>query len=169
VTGYDDGVVRLWDAADGARGPVLRGHREAVYAVAFSPRGDRVITGSTDTTARVWSAATGRELADLPGGGGIVNHAEFSPDGRFAVTAAAGGTVRIWDLDTARSIATVRMRPRGTAAFAPHGRDLLLVAADGPRIYRCEVCASYDDLLAVARRRAGRALSPAERARYLRE
>ena len=57
VTGSDDKTARLWDlkAADPAAQPVvLKGHEDAVSAVAFSPDNRWVVTGSWDKTARLW-------------------------------------------------------------------------------------------------------------------
>jgi WD40 repeat protein len=46
---------------------VLKGHNAEVYAVAFTPDGQRVVTGSFDQTAKLWSVASGREIAPLTG------------------------------------------------------------------------------------------------------
>src|SRR5262249_24589130 len=41
----------------------LKGHKGAVYAVAYSPEGSTLATGSGDMTVKLWDAATGREQA----------------------------------------------------------------------------------------------------------
>jgi WD40 repeat protein len=59
--------LRLWDlrAKDPAANPVvLRGHDEAVLAVAISPDNRRVVTGSQDKTARPWLLQV-EDLIDL--------------------------------------------------------------------------------------------------------
>jgi WD40 repeat protein len=43
---YPDNNARLWDAATGRLLAVLAGHKSAIYAVAFSPDGQRVATAS---------------------------------------------------------------------------------------------------------------------------
>ena len=48
------GVVKLWDAATGKELLTLRGHAGGVFAVAFSPDGQRLATGSSDKTIKVW-------------------------------------------------------------------------------------------------------------------
>ena len=44
---------------------VLRGHKDAVGSVAFSPSGDHIVTGSSDHTARIWKASWPVMLAYL--------------------------------------------------------------------------------------------------------
>ncbi|HEX2301333.1 MAG TPA: pentapeptide repeat-containing protein, partial [Pseudonocardiaceae bacterium] len=43
----------------------LTGHGGAVWAVAWSPEGTRLLTGSADTTARVWDASSGLPVGSL--------------------------------------------------------------------------------------------------------
>ena len=47
----------------------LEGHANALYAVAFSPDGSRVLTGSGDNTARLWGAARRDSRHAQPGAG----------------------------------------------------------------------------------------------------
>src|SRR5262249_25095678 len=51
-------TVALWDTATAAELAQLRGHRDLVADLAFSPDGSSLASGSLDTTALVW---------DLPG------------------------------------------------------------------------------------------------------
>jgi WD40 repeat protein len=54
--------------------------------------------------------------------------------------------------------------------FSPAGSSIVSGSEDQTvRIWRCEVCAPIDELLDLARERALRDLTPAERARFLHE
>src|SRR5258708_7893283 len=75
----------------------LRGHREAVGSVAFSPDGLRIVTGSDDQTAKVWEAASGRELLTLKGHSARIYSVAFSPDGGRIVTGSDDQTAKLWD------------------------------------------------------------------------
>ncbi|KAJ7593502.1 WD40-repeat-containing domain protein, partial [Mycena floridula] len=57
VSGSADGAVCIWDieTAKVVVGP-LQGHHGAVYSVAYSPDGLRILSGSSDKTIRVWNA-----------------------------------------------------------------------------------------------------------------
>ncbi|HEU0235539.1 MAG TPA: WD40 repeat domain-containing protein, partial [Candidatus Limnocylindrales bacterium] len=53
-------------------------------------------------------------------------------------------------------------------AFSPDGRRLVTADwADRVRVFDCGICGSVDDLLRMARARAGRGLTPTERSAYL--
>ena len=55
--------MRLWDADTGQPiGAPLTGHTDAVYSVAFSPDGHRIVSGSADNTLRLWDADTGQPI-----------------------------------------------------------------------------------------------------------
>lgn len=47
----------------------LTRHSDAVYSVAFSPDGTRIVSGSADRLVKICDAATGREVSSLMGGG----------------------------------------------------------------------------------------------------
>src|SRR4051812_16334900 len=76
----------LVPAADEPAGVVaaLRGHSEAVYAVAFTPDGKFVVTGSFDKTLKAWESSTGKELKTFGGPQGhqnLVLSLAFNADG----------------------------------------------------------------------------------------
>jgi WD40 repeat protein len=114
-------AVRLFDVKTGGVVSELRGHREEVRAVAFSPDGRWIVTASLDRTARIWEAATGRTMAQLRGHGAAVATASFSPDGVGVLTAAADGSARIYDCE---ACATVEQLLAAVPGHLSRGRDL---------------------------------------------
>src|SRR5262245_2832646 len=60
----------------------LEGHTEPVYAVAWSPDGQMLVTASFDNTVRLWDAATRKELHKFDGHESLVLAAAFRPDGQ---------------------------------------------------------------------------------------
>jgi WD40 repeat protein len=76
----------------------LRGHEQAIGAVAFSPDGTLVATASRDGNGRVWRAdGTGEPLVLRHEA--EVNAVAFSPDGTRVATASNDGTARVWRVD----------------------------------------------------------------------
>jgi WD40 repeat protein len=78
---HDVGTVVLWDVAKRQQVGTLRGHRERVYDVAFSPDGEWIATGSLDYTAQIWETRTGQRVATLSGSASPAFRVQWSPTG----------------------------------------------------------------------------------------
>jgi len=119
--------VFLWDAETGALLRTLIGHTGAVYSVAFSPGGKRVLTGSSDFTAKLWDAETGQEIRSFLGHVGEVWSVAFSPDGTQILTGSSNFTAKLWDAETGQEIRTFGGHLGGvlSVAFSPDGTQIL--------------------------------------------
>lgn len=154
----DDRIVRLWNLNDGheMRFPVaadrlgafldLAGpiHRGLVWAAAFSPQGDQVVTVGGDS-ARLWDVRKDvpiaeRELMSFSPHGAVAS-AEYSPDGKYVVTGSWDNTARVWDAATGqvvrrlgRELEKPQDEHRGrvnSAIFSPDGLNVLTASDDG--------------------------------------
>jgi WD40 repeat protein len=77
----------------------LRGHDDAVSAVAISSDNRWIVTGSWDTTARLWDLSAKDPAANpivLRGHEERVHAVAISPDNRWVVTGSADKTARLW-------------------------------------------------------------------------
>ncbi len=99
AVGCNDGTVRLWDVKQRAAGPVMRGHRDGVRDVAFSPDGRWLASAGegSDRTVRVWDVETRTLARVLEGHASTVYCLAFRPDGRVLASGSTDGTVRVWD------------------------------------------------------------------------
>lgn len=115
-SGSYDRTVRVWPAYSADVGPsagtdlvkTLKGHREAVRALACFPRrqatssnramGPYVFSGSDDTHVRVWNAATFECVEVL--GGHHDNVRVLTVDDRHLYSGSWDKTIRIWDLES---------------------------------------------------------------------
>lgn len=105
---------------------LLEGHREAVWALAWSGDGGTLLSGSRDKTARLWDVKAGTMARQLEGMNQEVRAVAFVP-GMEAGVLGAGTGLRFWDLVSGRE----SMRLTGhTAAI-----KCLLAAPDGKRVY----------------------------------
>jgi WD40 repeat protein len=89
----------------------LRGHRDQVSGLAFSPDGKILASGDYQGFAKLWDVATGSERATLIGGRSGWGPLAFSPDGK--VLAFSGGqssdaTVTVWEVATGRKLTTLQ-------------------------------------------------------------
>nr|VFJ73160.1 MAG: WD40 repeat [Candidatus Kentron sp. FW] len=100
LSGSSDKTARLWDTKTGKTIEILRGHRERIYAVAFSSPdkkgGERLVTGSWDHTLRLWDG-DGNSVKVLAGHTDKVLAAAFTPDGRYLLSGSWDQTIRLWD------------------------------------------------------------------------
>lgn len=161
----DDGMARQWDPISGDAGPILEGHTGGILEQAFSPDGRQVATASFDGTAIVWDVASGDPVFELVGHTGVVTDVEASPNGSRWMTGSVDGTVRIWDAATGVTLLTLEAQTEGPGLrLAFLDDDRIAVAGNAEiRIYTLDV----EDLLAIARERATRSLTPAECRQYL--
>ncbi len=66
ASSHGDMRVFFWDVASGRQLLTLPAHDNAIYAAAFSPDGQRLVTASGDNTARIWTAFPWRST-EYPG------------------------------------------------------------------------------------------------------
>ena len=111
----------------------LRGHKDVVWCVAFSPDGKRLVSGSKDKTLMIWDMDAGQEPRLLAGHGEDVVSVAFSPDGNLIASASHDKTVRLWDAATGR----LQHKPLEghtnyvrCVAFSPDGRRCVTGSAD---------------------------------------
>jgi WD40 repeat protein len=125
------GHVRLWEI--GSKEPrAFTGHADSIYALAFNPAGDRLVTASYDRLLELWDVASGKELRPFKHHTGAVFAAAFSPDGKTLVSAAADQTVKLWNVETGQRIATLTEATKGlnAVAFHPKGHEFAAAGTD---------------------------------------
>jgi hypothetical protein len=95
-----DGVVRVWDARDGALLATLSERGEWAGGLAFSPDGGRLAAAWRDGSLQVWDVQTWREVRSRAIRPGPVWLAAFSPGGKRLATYGPDGmrvTTDFWD------------------------------------------------------------------------
>ena len=134
LSGSSDKTLKPWDAATGELLRTFEGHSRAVWSVAFSPDGARVLSGSRDKTLKLWDAATGALLRNFDGHSGLVTSVAFSADASRIASGSSDTTARIWHAATGAQLALLiggrdgqwlAMAPAGFFAASRKGTDML--------------------------------------------
>ena len=102
-TTCQDGVVRVWNVADGSLVRTLSGHTDGIRSVHFSRDGHRMTTASLDNTFRIWDAEFGLPLSEfLTGqGGSNLSVAEFADnDRRLLAFSNMSKGLSLWPVET---------------------------------------------------------------------
>jgi WD40 repeat protein len=116
--------VRLYQS-DGRTQMELKGHRDFVSGLAFSPDLRMLATGSMDGTIKIWNTSTGQHIFDLPGHMQEVTDVAFSQDGKTLASVALHESVKLWHLETQRELLSIEMPKAGAFIdFTGNGRHL---------------------------------------------
>ena len=128
--GGDDHIVRLWNVLDQKFVSQLRGHREAIRGLAFSPDASRLATVAQDGQIHFWNVRDGRLLRSLNEPVRGTRQITFQPDGsRFAVC-GFDKNVHVYDSATYRLLATLPAHDTNNEAIA-YSADGSLLAVGG--------------------------------------
>ncbi len=106
AAGADDAVY-LWDTRAGWAKRTLKGHRDAVIGVAFTPDSATLISAGRDGEVRFWDLPDGQIGRTLDAGGKALNDMSLSADGSTLATVDADGVVRVFDVQSGDLLQTI--------------------------------------------------------------
>ena len=116
-----------------------------------------MLTVGRDQDARLWDVATGQPLRELRAHVAAAGAAAFSFDSRWIVTAGVA-SAGVWETSTGSPLPPLRGH-RGplTGAFFTRGDRIVTTGSDGTvRTYRCLLCGSTEQVVALAKAREAR-------------
>ncbi|GAB4435823.1 MAG: hypothetical protein Kow00120_02760 [Anaerolineae bacterium] len=145
AAGYEDGTVRLWDAAGDAEQTPLAGepHAAAVTALAaiqpdaaalgLTEAQPRLASGDAAGTVIFWDPVAQAQLATVAAHDDAVISMAFSVDGTLLATAGADGAVKLWNAATGAEIAVITQFSGAVTSLAFNAQGDLLTtgSADG--------------------------------------
>ncbi len=126
----DDNVLWIMDLRSGQT-HALKGHRNMVNGIGFSPDGARLASASSDGTVRVWDCASTSCLAVLTAHPESAEDVSFSPDGATLASVGALQSLKLWNTATWREVLSIPFPEGGSfLSFSPDGRRLAVTIAN---------------------------------------
>lgn len=134
VTVLNNGVIKLWNLADGRELGAFTAGPGRTSAAAFLSDGKLLATSSENGFVKLWDASTLQERAILKGHLLGVHSLGVSPDGSRLVSGSnAREAVKLWDLSSGRELLNLSGDGElfNQMIFSPDGRLLLSVPSRG--------------------------------------
>ena len=75
---------------------VFNGHKDEVFAVAFSPDGKFLVSGSSDNKVKLWSVGNQSPVHNFKDHKDLINSVVFSRDGNYFLSGSSDNTVKLW-------------------------------------------------------------------------
>lgn len=97
VSGGTDRHLKSWQVADGQQGMSLRGFRDVIYGLAYSPSGDLVAAAcGSDSFIMFWDPESGDMIGTLDDPRGEMLNVNFSPNAEYLASSNNLGEVIVW-------------------------------------------------------------------------
>ena len=146
ATGSYNGILKLWDVANGTITYTLQAHSDIIRKICFSPDGKLLASAGDDAYIRIWDVRDGRKLATLGGHTGKVYSLSFRPDGSLLASGGEDTTIRLWDLSTQREFARLHGHTESVFCleFSPDG--LIVASGSGDTMIKLWNIAEHQEI-----------------------
>ena len=137
ASGGHDGV-RLWNATtkqQGLRGKIgqylptlmLKGHKDDISTLAFSPDGKMLLSGSDDGTIRAWDTITGRQQFICPGHTSEISELAASEERNALISVHSWKSQLLhWDINVGHHLSGYYFKNKSPQAISPDAKMLTL-------------------------------------------
>jgi len=127
-------TVEIWDPLNKEMALLLRGHKDRIYAVSWSPDGKRLASAGFDGLILVWDAMTGDNILILRGHdpGKWIGTVAWDPDSKLLASGGFNQKVKVWDTSTGHELHSLDGHTGAvfSVAWAPDGRRIVSGSKD---------------------------------------
>ncbi|MBI4851329.1 MAG: serine/threonine protein kinase [Acidobacteria bacterium] len=99
ATGGKDSTIRLWDVTSRSELALLEGHEASIRTIAFSARGDYLVSGDWDGIIKLWDTATGVSVTSVEAHESAILTVAFSPDEKQIASAGYDQIIKLWNVE----------------------------------------------------------------------
>ena len=100
AVGYSDHSIRILNLGDLNVKYEWIGHKNSVFALAYSPDFETLLSGSRDAHLKAWDARHEyRQAGDVVAHLYTINHIAYSPDTKHFVTCSLDKSIKVWKAD----------------------------------------------------------------------
>ena len=92
--------IHIWDSETNTSKHKLKGHKDYIGCLSYSPDSQIIASGSHDQTIRLWDVKTGQLIRTLTGHQSKIIFLSFSPDGNTLISGSSDMTINFWDIDS---------------------------------------------------------------------
>ena len=123
LSGGTDCSLKVWDMTIREDLPSFLAPGIGIFALAYQPRPNRLLTTHGNHTIRVWDPSTRSVVRTLEGHRNTIMALALSPDGRRAVSGSFDRSVRVWDVDSGETLNDLTDHPQlvTSVAISPRG------------------------------------------------
>ena len=107
VGGLSNGNIQLWNS-NGQLQSTWTAHSKAIFALAWSPEGDQILSTSEDQTIRLWKI-DGTSAGALRGSQSAATSVDWDSTSQRIVTVHTDGTIQIWDGISLEPLSTTQL------------------------------------------------------------
>lgn len=129
LSGSDDGLVKLWNLADGVCVRTMGTDIRSVQCICPT-QNSRFVLSATGGSAHLWEIETGKRIHILRDFIGSVVSISITTDGRFAISTHMDGALKVWQLSTGKCIHSIENEKYPIMASVLLMNDCQLITGD---------------------------------------
>ncbi|MCW5910037.1 MAG: WD40 repeat domain-containing protein [Cyclobacteriaceae bacterium] len=120
AVGFSDNFIRVFSLRDYKLKHEFQAHANSVFALAYTPDHNFLISGSRDARLKAWDVRAGyRQAGEVVAHLFAINHLVFSPSGEYFATGSMDKSIKVWKADELKLLKVI-----DKARHAGHGTSV---------------------------------------------